>query len=78
MKGLKDVLALVDRNKDITKQDEVDAYAQAIENALAGLQLKPADKVTETGDNTLVEMFAAMTMISLCGLFLLNKKRKES
>lgn len=78
VKGLKDVLALVDRNKDITKQDEVDAYAQAIENALAGLQLKPADKVTETGDNTLVEMFAAMTMISLCGLFLLNKKRKES
>jgi len=77
VKGLKDVLALVDRNKDITKQEEVDAYAQAIENALAGLQLKPADKVTGTGDNTLVEMFTAMTMISLCGLFLLKKKREE-
>ena len=34
------------RGKNITKQDEVDAMAKAIEDALAALQYKDADKTT--------------------------------
>ena len=36
------------RDKNITKQDEVDAMAKAIEDAVAALQCKDADKTTPT------------------------------
>lgn len=36
-------VAAVDRNLDVTQQDQVNAMAEAIENAVAALELKPAD-----------------------------------
>lgn len=41
--ALKDAIASVVKDKDITEQDVVDAYAQAILDAIKALQYKPAD-----------------------------------
>ena len=41
--ALKDAIAAVVKDKDITEQDVVDAYAQAILDAIKALQYKPAD-----------------------------------
>ena len=48
VKKLKDAINAVDKNKNITEQADVDAFAKAIENAIAGLKLKPAS-ISKTG-----------------------------
>lgn len=54
--ALKDAIAAVVKDKDITEQDVVDAYAQAILDAIKALQYKPADytKVDEQKQKYLV------------------------
>ena len=42
VKALQNAINAVDRNKNITEQADVDAFANAIENAIAGLKLKPS------------------------------------
>ncbi len=43
VKALNDAKNAVDRTKNIMEQDTVDGYAQAIEDAIAALEYKPAD-----------------------------------
>ena len=48
VKTLQNAINAVDRNKNITEQAEVNAFANAIEIAIAGLKLKPAS-ISNTG-----------------------------
>ena len=48
VKALQNAINAVDKNKNITEQADVDAFAKAIENAIAGLKLKPAS-ISKTG-----------------------------
>ena len=48
VKALQDAINAVDKNKNITEQADVDAFAKAIEDAIAGLKLNPAS-ISNTG-----------------------------
>ena len=48
VKALQNAIKAVDKNKNITEQADVDAFANAIEKAIAGLKLKPAS-ISSTG-----------------------------
>lgn len=52
VKALQDAINAVDRNKNITEQADVDAFANAIENAIAGLKLKPSSSSQKPGPST--------------------------
>ena len=49
VKALQNAIDAVDRNKKITEQAEVDAFAKAIEKAIAGLKLKPSSSSQKPG-----------------------------
>ncbi len=48
VKALQNAINAVDKNKNITEQADVDAFAKAIEKAIAGLKLKPVS-ISKTG-----------------------------
>ena len=50
VKILQNAINAVDRNKNITEQADVDAFANAIEKAIAGLKVKPASSSQKTGN----------------------------
>ena len=52
VKALQNAINAVDRNKNITEQADVDAFANAIENAIAGLKLKPSSSSQKPGPST--------------------------
>ena len=52
VKALQNAINAVDRNKNITEQADVDAFAKAIENAIAGLKLKPSSSSQKPGPST--------------------------
>ena len=59
------------RDKNITEQSEVDAMAQAIEDAIAALEKKPAstkpgtsDKSPQTGDTSNLALWIALLLAS--------------
>lgn len=84
VKQLEEAVAAVDRNLKIDKQDAVDAMAQAIEQAVAGLQKKEADTTVpedkeplpQTGDNAslLAWMLLAVTGVSVAAIALAKKR----
>ena len=82
----------VDRSKNITEQAEVDAMAQAIEDAIKGLEkkepstpikpTKPGDGSTDspqTGDNSNMALWITLMGASVAGLsgVLLQKRRRS-
>ncbi|MFQ8706978.1 MAG: LPXTG cell wall anchor domain-containing protein, partial [Thomasclavelia sp.] len=65
--------------------EEVENAIKGLTKAMAGLEANPADPEStvkpgdatvsvKTGDNSLVEIFAGLSMLSLAGLCLLRKK----
>ncbi len=52
VKALQNAINAVDKNKNITEQADVDAFAKAIEKAIAGLKLKPASSSQKPGPST--------------------------
>ena len=74
------------RDKNITEQSEVDAMAQAIEDAIAALEKKPAstkpetsDKSTQTGDTSNLALWIALLFISggvAIGTTVVSRKKK--
>ena len=90
VKALNDALAGVEDGKNITKQEEVDAMAKAIENAINGLVKKDtgnSDKPTDsdsdkpegpsTSDNYHVAVFTGLLILSAGVLVLMLIKRKR-
>lgn len=87
VKKLEEAVAAVDRNLKVDRQADVDAMAQAIERAVAGLQKKAAedtaaadkDPVPQTGDNSpmMVWTVLAAACVSTAAI-MLAKKRKAS
>ena len=49
VKALQNAINAVDKNKNITEQADVDAFAKAIEKAIAGLKVKPASLSQKPG-----------------------------
>ena len=74
VKALQNILDAVVYDLDITKQDEVNGYAKAIEDAIEGLVKKPAD-VTDTSDSSLVMTYSYLAMMSLLAFISLKKKK---
>ena len=74
------------RDKNITEQSEVDAMAQAIEDAIAALEKKPAstkpgtsDKSPQTGDTSNLALWIALLFISggaAIGTTVVSRKKK--
>ena len=74
------------RGKNITEQNEVDKMAQAIEDAIATLEKKPAstkpgtsDKSTQTGDTSNLALWIALLFISggaAIGTTVVSRKKK--
>ena len=69
--GVETAVKAVVRDKNITEQSEVDAMAQAIEDAIAALEKKPAstkpgtsDKSPQTGDTSNLALWIALLFIS--------------
>ena len=69
--GVETAVNAVVRDKNITEQSEVDAMAQAIEDAIAALEKKPAstkpgtsDKSPQTGDTSNLALWIALLFIS--------------
>ena len=52
VKALQDAINAVDRNKNITEQADVDVFANAIDNAIAGLKLKSSSSSQKPGPST--------------------------
>ena len=83
-KALKDAINAVDRNKNITEQADVDAFANAIEKAIAGLKLKPASisKTGTSGKSSVVKSAAqlkaekAMNQAKITKLTVKSKAKK--
>ena len=84
VKKLKDAINAVDKNKNITEQADVDAFAKAIENAIAGLKLKPASisKTGTSGKSSVVKSAAqlkaekAMNQAKITKLTVKSKAKK--
>ena len=74
------------RDKNITEQNEVDAMAKAIEDAIAALEKKPAsikpgtsDKSSQTGDTSNLALWIALLFISggaAIGTTVVSRKKK--
>ena len=74
------------RDKNITEQNEVDAMAKAIEDAIAALEKKPAsikpgtsDKSPQTGDTSNLALWIALLFISggaAIGTTVVSRKKK--
>ncbi len=73
--ALQDVIKVIDRTLDITKQDEVDALAKAIEDAVAGLKKKPVPSqpiqpapttpsAPATGDTSMIFTWIAVAFVA--------------
>ena len=84
--GVETAVNAVVRDKNITKQSEVDAMAQAIEDAIAALEKKPAstkpgtsDKSPQTGDTSNLALWIALLFISggaAIGTTVVSRKKK--
>ena len=84
--GVETAVKAVVRGKNITEQSEVDAMAQAIEDAIAALEKKPAstkpetsDKSTQTGDTSNLALWIALLFISggvAIGTTVVSRKKK--
>ena len=74
------------RGKNITEQNEVDAMAKAIEDAIAALEKKPAstkpgtsDKSPQTGDTSNIALWIALLFVSggaAIGTTVVSRKKK--
>ncbi len=76
--AVKDAVDAVVRGKNITEQDTVDGYAEAIENALNALKAlnqKEDSTVPKTGDANYLAVFAAMIASAGAALCLQKKKK---
>ncbi|MDD6204250.1 MAG: GLUG motif-containing protein [Firmicutes bacterium] len=79
--GVEAAINAVVRGKDITQQDIVDDMALAIENAIDGLEQKPADPGYATGDNSNAEIWFAVMLAAftaLTGTVLCGRKRNTA
>ena len=84
--GVETAVNAVVRDKNITEQSEVDAMAQAIEDAIAALEKKPAstkpgtsDKSPQTGDTSNLALWIALLFISggaAIGTTVVSRKKK--
>ena len=84
--GVEAAVKAVVRGKNITEQSEVDKMAQAIEDAIAALEKKPAstkpetsDKSTQTGDTSNLALWIALLFISggaAIGTTVVSRKKK--
>ena len=84
--GVETAVKAVVRGKNITEQSEVDKMAQAIEDAIATLEKKPAstkpetsDKSTQTGDTSNLALWIALLFISggaAIGTTVVSRKKK--
>ena len=84
--GVEAAVNAVVRDKNITDQSKVDAMAQAIEDAIAALEKKPAstkpgtsDKSPQTGDTSNLALWIALLFISGCaaiGTTVVSRKKK--
>ena len=68
------------RGKPLTEQDEVDAMAQAIENAIAALEKKPVEmtvQLPQTGDDSNLALWTALLLVSgaAIGAMMAGKKK---
>ena len=68
------------RGKPLTKQAEVDAMAQAIEDAIAALEKKPVEmtvQLPQTGDDSNLALWTALLLVSgaAIGAMMAGKKR---
>ena len=84
--GVETAVKAVVRGKNITEQSEVDKMAQAIEDAIAALEKKPAstkpgtsDKNPQTGDTSNLALWIALLFISggaVIGTTIVSRKKK--
>ena len=84
--GVETAVKAVVRGKNITEQTEVDKMAQAIEDAIAALEKKPAstkpgtsDKNPQTGDTSSLALWIALLFISggaAIGTTVVSRKKK--
>ena len=84
--GVETAVKAVVRGKNITEQSEVDKMAQAIEDAIAALEKKPAstkpgtsDKSPQTGDTNNLALWIALLFISggaAIGTTVVSRKKK--
>ena len=84
--GVEAAVKAVVRGKNITEQSEVDKMAQAIEDAIAALEKKPAstkpgtsDKSPQTGDTSNLALWIALLFISsgaAIGTTVVSRKKK--
>ena len=84
--GVETAVKAVVRGKNITEQSEVDKMAQAIEDAIAALEKKPAstkpgtsDKSPQTGDTSNMVLWIALLFISggaAIGTTVVSRKKK--
>lgn len=79
--GVDAAVNAVVRGKNITQQTEVDAMAQAIEDAIAALETKPtdteADDVPKTGEETGVLPYILLEGVSGAAVAVLARGRKS-
>ena len=84
--GVETAVKAVVRGKNITEQSEVDKMAQAIEDAIAALEKKPAstkpgtsDKSPQTGDTSNLALWIALLFVSggaAIGTTVVSRKKK--
>ena len=84
--GVEAAINAVVRGKNITEQNEVDAMAKAIEDAIAALEKKPAstkpgtsDKSPQTGDTSNIALWIALLFVSggaAIGTTVVSRKKK--
>ena len=84
--GVETAVKAVVRGKNITEQSEIDKMAQAIEDAIAALEKKPAstkpgtsDKSPQTGDTSNLALWIALLFISggaAIGTTVVSRKKK--
>ena len=84
--GVETAVKAVVRGKNITEQSEVDKMAQAIEDAIAALEKKPAstkpgtsDKSPQTGDTSNLALWIALLLVSggaAIGTTVVSRKKK--
>lgn len=76
------------RGKNITEQDEVDAMAQAIEDAIAALEKKPAETkpgetkpgtggTPKTGERSGLVLWSGLLCMGMAGMARMSRKRKQ-